>query len=52
MLAVRRHRRKQFWINLFAEMGPVLDIDYDSLRCKEVSEFFYLLNHAENKSKK
>lgn len=51
MLGYKRHRRKEFWVNLFLDMKEVLGIDYDSLRAKEVNEFFYLLKQYDRKIK-
>jgi hypothetical protein len=50
-LSYQRHRRREFWINLFLAMPEIIGIDYDSLREKEVIEFFYLMKEYDRKLK-
>lgn len=52
LLGFKRHQRREFWINIFIEMADIIGISYDSLREKEVVEFFYLFKKYEEKVKR
>jgi hypothetical protein len=48
-LDYKQHSGQGFWINLLVDVSSILGISYDSLRDKDINEFFYLMKKAEQK---